>query len=585
MTEEPSIPAGLKVERTASGAWRFALPRERGWWGAIFPGIPVAMVFGGFTAYWIWMWWHQSKHNTQRLVGMIFVLPFVAAVIFMFRGIWLTLFGRNSLEVDAEAVSICRSTPLFETRRRLRLTEVLSVTADVQRGKSLRTDYLAIKTAKKEHRVAEGLDRESIEWLGARISALADAARTEGGPGAPGLLAVFERDLRSDRFEEGKVRAEDVRELQAEAGPPPTGSGIEVLEERGDCLRLRVAAGSGGPLIFFGTVWTIFTGGILLGVWLAGARSPETPAWTLPLVGIPFVGVGLLVLGLGLRMKTMVEELEFRPGEVIRSARSIFGARTERLAGTGLTLRREESYRQNEVPVYRLCIADATGRHIRFAGGMRADAQLWLSARAGAILGSLALDLPGEPVLPALEPGSPPPEGAGIMVLGDAIEVFDAQLTARGGSGALSFVIFCLGITALVGIVMLCFKLQIFGPAEGPQWRSFLWLLPSTALGGWVFAYAVRQQTLTEEVSVRPGRAEWSAVSIFGRSSRRLEGRVAISREISYQAGSTVYYNLILRDESGRKIKFGTNLRPDAQLWMMARITAALGQGVPAGNA
>jgi hypothetical protein len=587
MADEPKMPEGLKVERTATGGFRFELPPERGRWAHLILGLPFTAAFGGFALFWAWTWWHQSKSGGQRLFGMIFVLPFLAVALFMLRRILLSVFGRNSLEVDAEAVSICRRTPLFETRRRLPLAEIVSVTADTQHSDDSRLEYLAIKTAKKEHRVAKGMDRESIEWLGGRIAALADAARA-GGTGSPGLIEVFERDLRADRFEDGKVRAEDIRELQASDQPPPADSGLEVLEQRSDVLRLRIAAKGGGMLILFGVVWTLFTGGILIPLWLSGKSSPGIPGWVLPLIAITFVSIGLLVLGIGLGLTSLVEEIEFRPGRVACSKRSRFGTKTKQLTGPGLTISRQAGYQQNTMSAGALSITNSAGQRLGVGGGLPAAAQLWLAARAGAVLGSLALDLPGELVLPSLPPGSAPPEGAGIEVIEDSAGSFAARLTARGGGGALSFAIVCLGITALVGGTMLCFRLQVFGPTEGPAWKHFLWLLPSTAVGIRILLYALRQNTLIEDLSVHPGFAEWSAASALGRSHRRLEGRITIERQISYQAGGTTYRNLILRDESGRKAKFGTNLRPDAQLWMLAAIVRVLGPeaaGVTAGPA
>lgn len=389
MHEEPKLPDGLKVERTPSGGWRFELPRPKGALLGAVIGIPFCSVFvaaGGGVLYGAFA---DGKTPWPMLAFMsVFFLFWSGLPLLMVLALLYAAFGRQALEIDDRALVSCsRLAPLPEWRRTILLETITALAVDESHGKSGTTHYLAVKTGKRERRLAAGLERQALEWLAARVAMLADQAR--GGPAAGrALTATLEADLLRDRLETGEVRPEDL--LRVEAGePPPEGSGIELVEQRHGLLRLRLAGRGGRFFLGFAAAWlalvglfTAVTALSFLGV-IGGDRAP----WFVLLLLVPFWAVGIGLLLAGLRQRTLVEELEIRPESASWQARSVLGTSSQALSGTGLGLSQKVSYEQNYQPVYHLRLTEPGGRFIKFAGNLKPEAQAWLMARIAAALG------------------------------------------------------------------------------------------------------------------------------------------------------------------------------------------------------
>jgi len=389
MPDEPKLPEGLVVARTPSGGFRFELPRPRGALLGAIIGIPFCGVFvaaGGGVLYGAVT---DGKTPWPMLAFMsVFFLFWSGIPLLMILAMLHAAFGRQALEIDDRALTRCsRLPPLPEWRRAIPIETVTALAVDESRGKSGTTHYLAVKTGKKERRLAAGLDRQALEWLGARVAALADRARGTPADGQT-LTATLEADLLRDRLEVGEVRSEDLLQVDA-AEPPPEGSGIEVIPGGRGCLRLRLAGRGGRFFLGFSAAWLalvgLFTAALALsalGV-IGGDRAP----WFVGLVLVPFWAVGVGLLLAGLRQRTLVEELEVRPEGVSWQARSILGTSSQTLSGKGLGLSQKVSYEQNYQPVYHLRLTEPGGRFVKFAGNLSPAAQGWLMAHIAKALG------------------------------------------------------------------------------------------------------------------------------------------------------------------------------------------------------
>jgi len=394
MPEDPKLPAGLKVARTPSGGFRFELPRPRGAVLGAAVGVPFLLFFMGFALFLAWSWWHQARGGGVGLFGLLFAIPFVAFPLAGIYGILCAAFGHQALEVDDRAITRCsRLPPLPESRKVIRLEEITALAVDESQGsKGGVSHYLAIKAGKKEHRVAEGLSREALEWLGARVAALADRARDPSAAGRS-LTATLEADLLRDRLETGEVTPEDLDQVEADE-PPPGDAGIEVIERGRGLLRLKLAGRGGRSLLVGGASWVLIVGGGVVVAVLSYLRVISGDQVPLAgCIGITlFWSVGIVMMLIGLRQRTLVEELEIRPEGVDWRARSILGTNSRSISGRGIRLSQNVSYTENYQPVYHLRLTAPDGRMVKFAGNLKPEAQAWLLAHIGKALGPEAVE-------------------------------------------------------------------------------------------------------------------------------------------------------------------------------------------------
>lgn len=576
MSDEPNVPPGLKIERTPSGGFRFELPRPAGALiGAIlavpFLGIFVVLGLGLLISAFA-----EGKTPAPMLVFLCFFFAIWSGVpLLILLGLLRAAFGKRALEVDDRAIARClRLPPLPESRKVIALEEIAALAVDESRGsKGGVTRYLAVKTARKEHKLAEGLDREALEWLAARVAMLADRARGPGAAALSGgktLTQTLEADLLRDKFETGEVAPEDLAKVDATEAPPE-GAGIEVLGHGRDRLAIRLAGRGGGFFLFFATFWLLITGAVTAGFVFGGALKGKEAFFLVPFFAL-FWAIGIGVLLVGLRQRTLVERLEFRPGSVCWEARSLLGTSARTLSGD-LKLSQAVSYEQNYQPVYHLRVTAADGQKIKFAGNLKREAQVWLLAHAGAALGAGAVDLPGAagdlpvPVLPEVKAGEAPPAGSGIEILEQGGGRLRVRLAGRKDAGLLVFsIVWDAAITFMAGIMIF-----------GGEWFGLLFLVPFYAVGVGLMIFAIRQRTLVEEVSVGPDGAQLDARSALGKSGKRLGGRLSLERASWASSGNTKYYQLVLKDPLGGSMKFAGTLKPEAQLWLMARMEQVLG--------
>lgn len=578
-----AVPAGLRVSRTASGGFRFDLPRPKLAWLQAAVGAPFLLAFMGGAAFMASGALSDAKApGGSRVFMALFMIPFLLVPLVVFCALLRRALGRQALEADERGLVLCRRLPpLAESRRRIPLEEVTGVTVDAARAsKGGAAHFLRVKTARKEHCLGQGLGRPALEWLGARVAALADAARAGAGGGRP-LLEVFEADLTSDRFESGEVRAEDLARVELTAAPP-AGSGVEVLEQERGVLRLRLAGRGGGFFLFFAAFWMAIVGGITVMVvltWLGVLPAKEPPPWPVGLFLVPFWAIGIGVFLAGLRQKTLVETLDVRRDQVTWEARSALGSSARALAGAGLRLTQEVSYQQNYQPVYHLRVADGAGRAIKFAGNLKPEAQVWLLAKVGAALGPGAAELPGEPLLPPVIRSEPPPAGSGIEVLEQRGDALTVRLAGRGGRGMIVFAVVWLLVVGGITVALALGNLRTLLRSPLAAVPGLLFSLPFWAAGVALLLFGLRQATLVEEISVDSGGALWRARSVLGRSEKRLAGELRLVREVFSQSGSRVAHELRLKDSAGVEVRFARAYGPEALAWLMARLAAALERG------
>jgi hypothetical protein len=393
MPDDPKIPEGFKVERTAAGGFRFDLPRPAGAIIGAVAAVPFMCVWYGMLVWFFRDGVLSPKEPWQlRLFLSLFMIPFWVVPLWGLYGALRAALGRRALEVDDRAITNCvRLPPLPESRKPIALEDVTALAVDELRGsKGGVTRYLAVRTAGKEHRLAEGLDSEALEWLAARVAMLADRAR--GGAAAAGgktLAGTLAADLRCDRIEAGEAGPEDLARTDVGEAPPED-SGIDVLESGRDRLAVRLAGRGGGFFLFFAVMWlgliglfTAIMALVALGA-IRGKVHGDSPLYAF-LFLLPFWAIGIGMLLVGLRQRTLVERLEFRPGSVSWEARSVLGTSARALEGD-LQLSEAESYRQNNRPVYHLRVTAPDGRKIKFAGNLKREAQVWLMARIAAVL-------------------------------------------------------------------------------------------------------------------------------------------------------------------------------------------------------
>ncbi|HOX07349.1 MAG TPA: hypothetical protein PK280_13175 [Planctomycetota bacterium] len=386
MPDESKPPTGLRVERTAAGGFRFDLPRPpRAVRGAVVSTLFLAALTGilGYFA----RDWAQGM-SVGFLCAAAAYGAFLAFALYCVVG---GCFGRNALEVGPGELVICRTLPLAaEKSRVIPLREVTAVKVDtvISSGGEELWPHLVVKTAAKEHLFGMGLGRPALEWIGARVAALADLA--SGAAGAVTLQGSFEASVLAGRQPEDQPPPELLAELAARglsAGDSEK-FGIQVVEQTPRALRLRLAARGGRSMMLFGAVWTLGVGlmTVVSVLSLLGLISGDRPPWFLPFVFAGFLAIGIALFLAGLRARTLVEDLEVRPGEFRRQARSILGRRDESISGPGLRVSRRESHKENDRPVYHLRVTAPDGHRVKFAGNVEPDGQLWLMARIAAVL-------------------------------------------------------------------------------------------------------------------------------------------------------------------------------------------------------
>jgi hypothetical protein len=398
MPDAAKPPAGLKVERTAAGGFRFDLPRPpRAIRGAITSTLILTAMTAG-AAYLARDW--APGMSPGFLCAAAGYGAFLLFALYCVVG---GCFGRNALEVNPDALVICRRLPLSAERRRevpLREVTAVKVNTVMSAGQEELWPHLVVKTERKEHIFGMGLERPAIEWIGARVAALADRARSPAGSGAP-IEDGFDASVRAGRQVQDQPQPGHLAELAARelSVGEREEFGIQVSEQGPKVLRLRLAARGGRNLLVFGSIWTLC---ILAGLTVfilsrmgmiesSGGAPPPWPALALLLVGLA-VGAGLLAAGV--RARTLVEDLEVRPGEFRRQARSALGTKDESLSGSELQVSRHETYKENDRPIYHLRVTAPDGRCMKFAGNVRPDGQLWLMARITAVLNPDAATVP-----------------------------------------------------------------------------------------------------------------------------------------------------------------------------------------------
>ncbi len=583
VTASGDIPEGLEIERTPSGGFRFELPRPKWAWVGLIFGLPFMLLFMGFAIFWIWGWCHQAPSVGVAVGGALFGSLFVLVPLGVLYAALKAAFGRQHLEVDGREISITSQLPpLPPSRKRIPLGEVTGIVVDDLRGsKGGVRHYLNIKTAKKERHVGEGLERPVLEWLAARLAAL--AGRGDGNESD--LLAVFEADRRSDHLEAAPTAEAALAAAGEEGlGAPPEKSGITVLEAGRGLLRLKLQAKGGKGLTCFGVAWLAITGTVTAGfAWamVSGNTQGDPPPlyFIIPFMAIFWaIGVGMLLAGL--RQRSLLEHIEIRRGEVSWQATSILGARQRTLSGRGMRIERAESYQQNEQPVYHLRITCPGEEPIKFAGNVAAAGQGWLLARIGAELkGSVEPDM-----AELVESGRldevdatelrAPPRGTGISITQERRHFLELRLAARGGRQLL---IFSLVWNSIIGVVITVIFFASDQPGDFPPIFACVILGIFALVGVATLVTGLKYLTLVENLEVRPGEVSWRALSILGPRRRQLRGEdIRIVRKESYKQNNRPVYHLRFTCPEEKPIKFAPNIKPEGQTWLMARIAKAL---------
>ncbi len=584
MTDRLQLPEGLKVERTASGGFRFELPRPKWAWVVALIGIPFMCGFIaaglGFLREFV-----SDAPWPFALFGVVFMIFWTAGPLLAIVHIVKIAFGRHALEVSERELVLClHLPPLPESRRRIPLSKVTAVTVESSRGRRRHGDHcMSVKAGRRTYRVGIGLERPALEWLAARTAALAAHGGAQG-EGGKGLMAVFEADRRRDRLmaaAEGGEVASPPEEV--EIGPPPEGSGITVVDEGRGRLALQLKARGGGFFLFFAAVWlgfiTLFT---LVAAFadMKDSGGDVAPKWMIALFLLPFWAVGIGMLLAGLRQRTLVERIEVRDGEVSWQARSVLGARQKTLRGRGMGLSRHESYRQNEQPVYHLRITCPGEKPIKFAGNVKPEGQAWLVARLARELSVPGALSPGK----ALDPGPradqvaesdlrAPPRGTGISITQERRDFLALHLAGRGGRGMIGFSAVWLLFTGGIGAAIFFIE----GPGGGPLLFVYVVLGIFALIGVATLATGLKHLTLVEDIEVRPGEVSWRALSILGPRRRKLLGEeIEIVSKESYKQNNRVVYHLRLTCQGHKPIRFAGNIKPRGQAWLMAKVTRAL---------
>ncbi|MEM1085090.1 MAG: hypothetical protein AAGI48_13340 [Verrucomicrobiota bacterium] len=166
----------------------------------------------------------------------------------------------------------------------------------------------------------------------------------------------------------GEVVSRDVGEA-----PPDTGIRLEDGSNR-TVIRIP-ASGSGGGLIGFGWVWTVFSS-LMLIFFLVSADGWEGVGAAAFLLIFVSVGVGLLYAGY--RMKHASHELSIDAGHIELTREWRGRRKTKRMRRRDFeSVKRQVFYTKNYDPVYGIELRGKSGK-LRFGSSLRDEEKLWL---------------------------------------------------------------------------------------------------------------------------------------------------------------------------------------------------------------